>query len=61
LRSESLRLLVCGRTEVIVVMPELVVCGLSRALHNQRALYLKRLLLFDPRVILVSVSYQLMR
>jgi hypothetical protein len=50
-----------GRTEVIVVMPELVVRGLSRTLHNQRALYLKRLLLFDPRVILVSVPYQLMR
>ncbi|MFL5951449.1 MAG: APC family permease [Gaiellaceae bacterium] len=50
-----------GRTEVVVVMPELVVRGLSRALHNQRALYLKRLLLFDPRVILVSVPYQLMR
>jgi hypothetical protein len=31
------------------------------ALHNQRALYLKRLLLFDSRVILVSVPYQLMR
>jgi hypothetical protein len=50
-----------GRTEVIFVMPELVVRGLSRALHNQRGLYLKRLLLFDPRVILVSVPYQLMR
>ncbi len=50
-----------GRTEVVVVMPELVVRGLSRALHNQRALYLKRLLLFEPRVILASVPYQLMR
>jgi amino acid transporter len=48
-------------TEVIVVMPELVVRGVSRALHNQRALYLKRLLLFEPRVILASVPYQLMR
>ena len=50
-----------GRTEVIVVMPELVVRGLSRVLHNQRALYLKRLLLFEPRVILASVPYQLLR
>jgi amino acid transporter len=48
-------------TEVIVVMPELVVRGMSRLLHNQRALYLKRLLLFEPRAILVSVPYQLMR
>ena len=42
-------------------MPELVVRGASRVLHNQRALYLKRLLLFEPRVILVSVPYQLIR
>ena len=50
-----------GRTKVILVMPELVVRGLSRALHNQKALYLKRLLLFEPHVILASVPYQLMR
>jgi amino acid transporter len=50
-----------GRTEVVLVMPELVVRGPSRALHNQRALYLKRLLLFEPHVILASVPYQLMR
>ena len=50
-----------GRTEAIVVMPELVVRGPRRALHNQRALYLKRLLLFEPRVILASVPYQLIR
>ena len=42
-------------------MPELVVSGPRRLLHNQRALYLKRLLLFEPRVILVSVPYQLLR
>ena len=29
------------------------------ALHNQRALYIKRLLLFEPRVILSSVPYQI--
>ena len=36
-------------------MPELVVSGWRRLLHNQRALYVKRLLLFEPRVILSSV------
>jgi amino acid transporter len=43
----------------IVVMPELVVHGWRRLLHNQRALYLKRILLFEPRVILSSVPYRL--
>jgi amino acid transporter len=47
------------RTVAVVVMPELVVRGTDRLLHNQRALYLKRLLLFEPRVILTSVPYQL--
>jgi hypothetical protein len=42
-----------------VVLPELVVRGTDRLLHNQRALYLKRLLLFEPRVILTSVPFQL--
>ena len=44
----------------VVVMPELVARGTDRLLHNQRALYLKRLLLFEPRVILTSVPYQLL-
>jgi amino acid transporter len=43
----------------VVVMPELVIRGWRQLLHNQRALYMKRLLLFEPRVILVSVPYQL--
>lgn len=43
----------------VVVMPELIVHGWRRLLHNQRALYLKRLLLFEPRVILSSVPYRL--
>jgi len=43
----------------VVVMPELVVRGTDRLLHNQRALYLKRILLFEPGVILTSVPYQL--
>jgi hypothetical protein len=41
-----------------VVMPELVFSGWRRLLHNQRALYIKRLLLFEPRVVLSSVPYQ---
>jgi hypothetical protein len=44
---------------VSVVMPELVFSGWRSLLHNQRALYLKRLLLFEPRVILSSVPYRL--
>ena len=43
----------------IVVIPELVFTGTRRLLHNQRALYIKRLLLFEPRVILASVPYRL--
>jgi amino acid transporter len=46
-------------TVAVVVMPELVFSGLSRTLHNQRALYIKRLLLFEPRVILASVPYRM--
>jgi amino acid transporter len=48
-------------TTVLVVMPELVVRGWRRLLHNQRALYVKRLLLFEPGVVLASVPYQLLR
>jgi hypothetical protein len=48
-------------TAVNVVMPEVVVRGWARVLHNQRALYVKRLLLFEPHVILSSVPYQLFR
>ncbi len=48
-------------TVVNVVMPEIVVRGWSRLLHNQRAIYVKRLLIFEPHVILSSVPYQLFR
>ena len=48
-------------TAVLVIMPELVVTGWRRLLHNQRALFVKRLLLFEPGVILASVPYQLLR
>jgi amino acid transporter len=43
----------------VVVMPELIFRGWRRLLHNQRALYIKRLLLFEPRVILAAVPYRL--
>jgi hypothetical protein len=46
-------------TAVSVVMPELVFNGARKLLHNQRALYIKRLLLFEPRVLLSSVPYHL--
>ncbi len=48
-------------TIVNLVMPEIVVRGRARLLHNQRALYIKRLLLFEPHVILSSVPYQIFR
>jgi amino acid transporter len=43
----------------VAIMPELIFSGPERLLHNQRALYIKRLLLFEPRVILTSVPYRL--
>ena len=46
---------------VNVILPEAVVRGWARVLHNQRALYIKRRLLFEPHVILSSVPYQLFR
>jgi len=48
-------------TAVLVLMPELVTRGWQRLLHNQRGLYIKRLLLFEPNVILASVPYQILR
>jgi hypothetical protein len=45
-----------------VVIPEfLVTRWWHRILHNNRALFIKRQLLFEPRVILSSVPYQLGR
>jgi amino acid transporter len=46
-------------TVASVIMPELVFTGIRKVLHNQRALYIKRLLLFEPRVLLSSVPYHL--
>jgi amino acid transporter len=43
-----------------VVVPEFVVGSWWRqALHNQRALFIKRLLLFEPGVVLSSVPFQI--
>jgi amino acid transporter len=56
-----LRNLTGDGNEVLVVLPELVVRGWRRLLHNQRALYVKRILLVEPHVILASVPYQLLR
>jgi amino acid transporter len=47
--------------DVLVVLPELILRGWARLLHNQRALYVKRLLLVEPHVVLASVPYQLIR
>src|SRR4029077_14188160 len=44
----------------VVVMPEIISPhGWQRILHNQRALFIKRLLLFEERVVLTSVPYRL--
>jgi hypothetical protein len=47
------------QTVAVVVMPELIFSGPQRLMHNQRALYIKRRLLFEPRVILTAVPYRL--
>jgi hypothetical protein len=49
-----------GDTIVTVVLPEFVVDKWRHALlHNQRALYFKRRLLFEPWVVAVSIPYQI--
>jgi amino acid transporter len=49
-------------TVAAVVLPEfLVTRWWHRILHNNRALFIKRALLFEPRVILSSVPYQIGR
>ena len=52
-----------GRTRSpSVIVPEVVAeKWRHRLLHNQRALFIKRLLLFEPGVILTSVPYQSIR
>jgi amino acid transporter len=56
-----LRELTAGGDDVLVVLPELILRGWRRLLHNQRALYVKRLLLLEPHVLLASVPYPLVR
>jgi amino acid transporter len=56
-----LRDLTAAGDDVLVVLPELILRGWRRLLHNQRALYVKRLLLVEPNVLLASVPYPLVR
>jgi hypothetical protein len=45
---------------LLFVVPEIVVTGWRRLLHNFRELYIKRSVLFDsPRIMLASVPYHL--
>ena len=45
---------------VLYVVPEIVVTGWRRLLHNFRELHIKRSVLFDsPRIMLISVPYHL--
>jgi len=47
-------------TEVTVVLPELIPAHWwENLLHNQTAFYIKRLLLFEPSVVVTSVPYHL--
>ncbi|HEX2267777.1 MAG TPA: hypothetical protein VHI97_06200, partial [Actinomycetota bacterium] len=49
-----------GDTVVTVVLPEFVVRRWwEHLLHNQTGLYMKRLLLYEPRVVVTSVPYHL--
>jgi hypothetical protein len=49
-------------TIVTVVLPELVVRRWwEQLLHNQTALFLKRLLLFEPKVVVTSVPFHLVK
>ncbi len=59
IRSSAISAQLTAEPDVVVsvVMPELIFSGWPRLLHNQRALYIKRLLLFEPRVLLSSVPY----
>ena len=51
-----------GDTIVTVVLPELIPAHWwENALHNQTAFYIKRLLLFEPDVVVTSVPFHLRR
>ncbi len=58
--DEVRRFTVRQDTLVMVIVPELVLSKWRHMLlHNQNALFLKRLMLFEPRVVLASVPYSL--
>jgi amino acid transporter len=60
LLSEIRAITVDPETVCVVVMPEIISPHRwQRVLHNQRALFIKRLLLFEERVVLTSVPYRL--
>jgi amino acid transporter len=60
LLTEVRRYIGRGDTMVNVVLPEFVVeRWWEQFLHNQSGLYIKRLLLFEPRVVVTSVPYHL--
>ena len=60
LLEEVRRVTVEPGTVAAVVVPEfLVTRWWHRLLHNNRALFIKRALLFEPRVVLSSVPYQI--
>jgi hypothetical protein len=58
--EEVRRVTADGSAVAAVIMPEFLVSRWwHRALHNNRGFFIKRLLLFEPRVILSSVPYPL--
>ena len=58
--AEVRRFTARGDTLVTVVLPELIVRRWRHMLlHNQNALFVKRLLLFEPNVVLSSVPFKL--
>jgi hypothetical protein len=60
--EEVRRVTADGAGVAAVIMPEFLVSRWwHRLLHNNRALFIKRLLLFEPRVVLSSVPYHLER
>jgi amino acid transporter len=60
LLDEVRRITADGDTVAAVILPEFLVARWwHRILHNNRALFIKRMLLFEPRVILSSVPFQL--
>ena len=62
LLEEIRRVTADPETVASVIMPELLVTRWwHRLLHNNRALFIKRMLLFEPRVVLSSVPYRIRR